>query len=295
MKFTPVKIRSSTVINATLIAALSAGFAAPAAALDANFADFSDVSSLQLNGRAATVGNAVVASDGLKVLRLTDNYGQSGSAYGKTAFSLADDLSFSTFFQFRITAGGGFFESGESVKGADGITFALNSVNTMAGLAGDGIGYQGNPYSASIEFDTFNNGSPKDTDGNHVGVNLYGSTRSVATAQVTGALMNNGQIWSAWIDYDGVTDLLSVRLAQGGSAARPDTALLDYTVDLYEAVYHEDVYFGFTAATGSLTNTHDILRWEAQTMAAPVPEPTMLTLFGIGGLLLAGATARRRT
>lgn len=263
-------------------------------AVEFDYADFSDVSALQLNGRAATVGNAVVASDGLKVLRLTDNYGQSGSAYGKTAFSLADDLSFSTFFQFRITAGGGFFESGESLKGADGITFALNSVNTMAGLAGDGIGFQGNPYSASIEFDTFNNGAPKDADGNHIGVNLYGSTRSVATAPVTGALMNNGQIWSAWIDYDGVTDLLSVRLAQGSSVARPDTALLAYTVDLYEAVYHEDVYFGFTAATGSLTNTHDILRWEATTMAAPVPEPTSLALYGIGGLLIGAAASRRK-
>ena len=264
-------------------------------AIDISHDDFSDVSTLQLNGRAASVGNSVTASDGLKVLRLTDNYGQSGSAYLKTAVSLANNLSFSTFFQFRITAGGGFFESGEFVKGADGITFALNSVNDVAGLAGDGIGYQGNPYSASIEFDTFNNGAPKDTDGNHVGVNLYGSTRSVATAPVTQALMNNGQIWSAWIDYDGATDLLSMRLAQGSTVTRPDTALLSHTVDLYEAVYHQDVYFGFTSATGSLTNTHDILRWEAQTLAAPVPEPATLSLFGIGGLLIAGAAARRRT
>ena len=99
MKVIALKNCSSSATDTTrttLIALLLAGFAAPAAALDASFGDFSNVSSLQLNDRAATIGNAVTDDQGRKILRLTDNYGQKGSAYLPTAVSLANNLSFST-------------------------------------------------------------------------------------------------------------------------------------------------------------------------------------------------------
>ena len=116
---------------------------------------------------------------------------------------------------------------------------------------------------------------------------------SVVARQVT-PLFNNGQVWSAWVDYDGITDTLEARVAQGASAARPDEAYLSYVVDLYEKSQHDDVYFGFTAATGSLRNHQDILRWELQTIPAPVPVPAPIVLFGTGALVLALRGKRAR-
>ena len=266
--------------------------AVTASALDVTYSDFADVSALQLNDRAATVGNAVTDDQGRKVLRLTDSYSQKGSAFLTTPISLDNDLSFSTYFQFRMTQGEGFYESGEfPTKGADGIVFVVNPTNDTTGTLGEGLGYRGFWFGAGVEFDTFNNGTHVDASGNHVGIDLDGSVNSVVARAVT-PLFNNGQVWSAWVDYDGETDMLEVRVAQGESVARPDEAFISYVVDLHAKAQGDPVYFGFTASTGSLRNHQDILRWEVQTVAAPVPEPESVALLGLGALILA-ARARR--
>lgn len=267
-------------------ACLLAG-AASASAVEITYNDFTSLDGLRLNERAATIGNAVTDDQGRKVLRLTDNYGQKSSAFLTTPVSLADDVSFSSYFQFRMTVGDGFSESGEApLKGADGIVFAMNTVNDYTGPAGESLGFRGMWFGAGVEFDTFNNGGVIDTDGNHVGIDLNGSVDSVVTRTVS-PLFNNGQTWNAWLDYDGVSDTLEIRLATGGAAPRPDDAFLSYVIDLYETSLHQDVYFGFTAATGSLRNHQDILRWELATMPAPVPLPASWLLLGAGVALLA--------
>lgn len=266
--------------------------ASSALALDVSFADFADLSGFRLNERAASIGNPVTDDQGRKVLRLTDNYGQKGSAFLSTSASLAGDASFHSFFQFRMTVGDGFIEAGEgAIKGADGIVFAVHTVNDYTGPAGESLGFAGMYFGAGVEFDTFNNGTHVDKDGNHVGINLDGSVASVIARAVT-PVFNNGQVWSAWVDYDGVSDVLDVRVAEGGSATRPVDPFISYGVDLNAKVLGQAVYFGFTAATGSLRNHQDILRWEVATVPAPVPVPAPLVLFGSAALTLAFKTRK---
>ncbi len=280
-------------LRGSVIGALLAALSLPTRAVTITYSDFSDLTGLQLNGSAATIGNPVTTGDG-EVLRLTNALWQSGSAFSQTPITLQSNNSFSTAFSFRITNPGGIYDV--DGQGADGIVFVVQTVANNVGGAGVGIGYQGIPRSVGIEFDTWNNGAHDDYSGNHVGINLNGNINSVVQTSIT-PRMNNGARWYSWIDYDGGTDLLEVRLAEVD--LRPITATLSYTVDLMNVLQSPDAYVGFTSGTGAASGYHDIIDWEFRDTYNPINVPdggsTLgLLLLGTGGTLIA-ARRRRQT
>lgn len=251
------------------------------AALVINYADFSDTTGLTLNGDAAQVGN---------VLRVTPALpSQAGSAFSTSTVSLASNASFSTHFQFRFSEPG--VSDGLGV-GADGLVFVVQTVGNNVGGAGGGIGYQGIPNSVGIEFDTWNNGAIDNNSSNHVGINVNGSVASLVLTEIVEADMNNSQIWNAWIDYNGATNLLEVRLTQ--SNTRPAAALLSLTRDIALDLGTTNAFVGFTSGTGAAWANHDVLNWRLEDSFRPingVPEPGTLALLALG---LAGLAFSRR-
>lgn len=225
-------------------------WASDAGAASFVFSDFSDVSQLQLNGSAQQSGN---------VLRLTPSLpSQSGTAFYENAIALSADYSFSTFFSFQISVPGGIGDG--DGQGADGITFIVQTNSNTAGSAGGGIGYQGILNSVAVEYDTYNNGpGTSDFDGNHVGIDLGGNIASVAVAPVVPRL-NNGDIFYSWIDYNGSTDALEVRLST--TSARPVAPFLAYVLDLEGQLGVPNAFVGFGSGTGAGFGNHDILAWE---------------------------------
>jgi legume-like lectin family protein/PEP-CTERM motif-containing protein len=269
-----------------MLAAVFALCASHAGATTLVFSDFSDVSTLQLNGSAARVGN---------VLRLTPAVtSQSGTAFSLSPITLSGAYSFSTFFSFRISSIAGTFGDSDG-PGADGITFIVQTNSNTAGSAGGGIGYQGIPNSAAVEYDTYFNGGI-DPNGNHVGIDLGGNITSVATAVVSPRL-NDSQVWFSWIDYNGTTGVMDVRLSL--TNARPAAALLSSTFNLGTQLGTTSAFVGFGSGTGAGFGNHDILSWEFRDTFAPidngseVPEPGTLSLLGLGSLALAKLRRRR--
>jgi hypothetical protein len=228
-----------------LVAIADRASAASHTLIDYTATDFGDLSDFSLNGVTAGLN-----APGTEVLRLTNDYGQSGSAFLTTPIAIGGDASFSTAFAFQIT---------DSVSGgADGIVFAVQTDSAAAGGGGGGIGYDGITPSVGIEFDTWHNGELGDPNDNHVGINLNGSVTSIATA-IPPTPLENGLVKYAWVDYDGSTDTLEVRLSE--SPSRPPTALLTHTVDLAGVIGADDAFIGFTSGTGGAAADHTIRSW----------------------------------
>jgi hypothetical protein len=280
------------IINIKTITLLSAGLliivcADKVSATTITYADFSSTVGLKLNKNSAQVGN---------VLRITPAVEwQGGSAFLTNAISLSVNASFSTEFQFRFTGTGAFNDGQQGgSKGADGLVFVLQTVSNNVGGSGGGIGYKDLKNSVGIEFDTWNNGAQDGGSSNHIGFDFNGDVNSLVRANVTEADMNNGNIWTAWIDYDGSKKRLEARLNQSG--IRPVNPILSMTRDLVTDLGTTNAYIGFTSGTGLAYANHDVLNWTFVNNYVPiksihVSEPYSLVLLSIG---FAGLMAIRR-
>jgi len=219
------------------------------------FDDFSNSSSLTLNGNATQQNN---------VLRLTSLANkQRGSAFFDRPLAIDADTSFSTQFQFQLSGG---------MSGADGFTFMVQNdpqgIKAL-GRAGANLGYGGVTQSLAIEFDTYFN-SRFDPSNNHISVLQDGNVINALAMANAPFDLNSGAALNAWVDYDGDRNLLAVYLAD--SEIKPNDSLISLDVDLNDIVGSQG-FIGFSAATGGRVNNHDLLDWQLTTNSELLPPP----------------------
>lgn len=221
---------------------------------DIHYSDFSSTAGLNL------VQDAVAAGG---VLQVTPSVSwQNGAAWFGIQQHLADG--FETRFRFRLTPVGG---------GADGFTFTLQGMSPTAigddgGCMGYSNGYGSPPMTCSVpngitrslvvEFDTYFNGD-MDPNANHISVQTRGEDPNCAD-----------QIYSLGLTTtipdlnDGAAHTVVIRYAPGTMSIFLDdlvTPVLTVPLDLTAYPALPWGWAGFTAATGSSLQSHEILEW----------------------------------
>lgn len=238
---------AAAIIIAAIVAVVALPVAAYAVPITMAYPTLSpsNTGAFQFNGEAfASLGDGVILTPYPR--------GQAGSFFAKQKIVLGGDRSFSAFFTIAMHTGG---PRGDR---ADGMCFVLQQATSSANSTGGGLGYAGLPgRSVAVEFDTYRNTESGDPNNDHIGIDLDGSVTSSATANPPSSLYSVEVVspWNVWVDYNGATDVLEVRMSQ--DTVRPTDPTLSYPIDL-STVLAGEVYVGFTGSTGGAWERHDV-------------------------------------
>ncbi|XP_061375589.1 L-type lectin-domain containing receptor kinase VII.1-like [Gastrolobium bilobum] len=131
----------------------------------------------------------------------------------------------------------------------------------------------GNPsnHVFGVEFDVFMNQEFEDMNANHVGIDLNSlksfvshdagywpdDRKSEGDESFQESMLNDGENYQVWIDYE--DSFINVTMAPVGMK-RPSRPLLNVSLNLSE-VFVDEMFVGFTSATGQLVQSHKILAW----------------------------------
>jgi gliding motility-associated-like protein len=193
-----------------------------------------------LNGSAVDVGN--------DCYRLTTTQGnQNGTVWYSDQINVTEP--FEIIFEMLLGA--------LDDNGADGIVFILQTDGTDAiGNTGEGMGYSGFSPSLGIEFDTWQNGNLFDPTYDHIAVQSNGNVNHNSVLQIADPVqasefsvnVENGQYHTVKITWEPLTNTLEVYF---------DCNLRISTLVNMQSIFgvQEEVYWGFSGATGGAWNT----------------------------------------
>jgi gliding motility-associated-like protein len=144
--------------------------------------------------------------------------------------------------------------------GADGIAFVLQPISTSIGVAGGGLGYQGIRPSLAVEFDTWQNSNFADPAFDHVSIMRNGNVDHASADNLAGPVgifsnMSNAEdcnFHKVLIRWNAATQTIFVYINCD--------LRLRYSGDIVRSIFNTNpqVFFGFTAATGSAVNNQQV-------------------------------------
>jgi hypothetical protein len=212
-----------------------------------SYNDFSSTTGLICNGFGAssvTADNALVLTD--------DQDEEARSVWFSQPVAFGN---FQTSFTFSI---------GSGLDGlADGFTFTLQSDGTSAlGNDGSSLGYETIPRSVALAFNLFNSGH----FGSEFGIAVDGQhPPDVTDTSMTPINLHAGDTFDATVSYNGTNLSLTVTdLMQADTSFTTSQA-----IDIPAFLGSDEAFVGFTAATGSLDSTQQLLAWSYNASNAP--------------------------
>jgi hypothetical protein len=168
------------------------------------------------------------------------------------------------------------------------MTFCIQQASNTAGSVGGGLGYQGIPgKSIAIEYDIYDNGEVGGN--NHIALDINGALHGTTNVVASPVNLADGTNKYNWIEYNGVTNVLQVRISN--TNVRPTAATLSITINLAtNFIGVSDVYFGFTAATGGATAEHSVYGAYVAPNSTPLSSTGNYSQ-GVGSITLASSNA----
>ena len=193
-----------------------------------------------LNGDAVSLGN--------DCYRLTNNVlWQQGTVWYTDQLDLRQpfDIEFELYF-------------GNDDAGADGIMFVLQTVgNTALGYNGGGMGFGGFNPALGVEFDTFRNQPYGDPVDDHLAIQRNGNLDHNSNDNLAGPFpipinIENGQNHHARVVWDPVNQNIDLYFKC--------IYVTQLNFNLIDSLFNGNpiVYWGFTSATGGLSNEHRV-------------------------------------
>eukprot|EP01090_Pellita_catalonica_P014001 TRINITY_DN3460_c0_g1_i5.p1 TRINITY_DN3460_c0_g1~~TRINITY_DN3460_c0_g1_i5.p1 ORF type:complete len:373 (-),score=40.82 TRINITY_DN3460_c0_g1_i5:6-1124(-) len=143
--------------------------------------------------------------------------------------------------------------------GADGFAFVIQCASPkVLGEGGSGLGYQGVAKSLAVEFDNYASVDRcEDPNGNHISIHTNGKRANSAHHDYSIACnieippLADGEVHSVEVVYKNKQLFVILDSA----------TVLQVGIDLPEKIGNESAWFGFTAATGGLSQEHLITEW----------------------------------
>ncbi|XP_075662295.1 L-type lectin-domain containing receptor kinase IV.2-like [Castanea sativa] len=249
---------------------------------------FFNQTNLYLNGTAQIHPSGVLQLTNSSERQVGRAFYQFPLKFNTSSSGLTQALSFSTNFVFAIVPE-------TPPKGGHGIAFTISpslelpkaSASGYLGLFNSSTYGRSTNHLLAIELDTVEDQVNQDKDSNHVGIDVNGviSTESATATYFSDQDGKNislellsGNPMHLWIDYNETEKLLNVTLAPAG-IQKPNRPLLSTRIDLSQYLV-ENMYVGFSAATGVVASDHYILGWsfnksgQAQSLdVSKLPQP----------------------
>jgi len=190
-----------------------------------------------------TAGDSeTITGDDIEHIVTRDAEDQHGAVWTQDKFSFNET--------FKISAD---VYLGTKDDGADGMALVFQVKGNDTVSTGSGIGYQGVTPSIAIEFDTYQNRDElNDPAQDHVAVRTNGSPIHTASDYVEVGNLEDGKYHPMTFEWNAAKQTFNLTLDGKQlfkDASIPENGLAD-----------QQVYFGFTAATGLYSNLHKVRR-----------------------------------
>ncbi|WP_407271885.1 InlB B-repeat-containing protein [Radiobacillus sp. PE A8.2] len=195
--------------------------------------------------------DASISSDLDRIQLTPPAKGKKGFAYFNDSIRLSEDLSFNAKYTFEIS---------ESDKfGADGIAFVIQADSNTAGAEGEGMGYSGIDPSVVVEIDTYENPGI-DPSASHIAIMENGDYTNHLASKDLGVIDQDTNLYSVWVDYTAGNMKVYFAKDSDGNTTKPSDPYLDQAIDLQDVFGNtQDVFVGFSSATGGSYSKHEIL------------------------------------